>query len=119
MKLLITPGQSSDKTAAPMLPNALPPATVIADRGYDSRALVNAVRQRGGEAHIPSQSRVRIQRSVSADPYRQRNLAERFFSNLKQFRRIATRFENHAAKYLAAVALASAKLSLGAIESTP
>jgi transposase len=119
VKLLITPGQASDKTAAPVLLDALPPGIVIADRGYDSMALVELVRARGGEAHIPTQSRVRIQRSVPADLYRQRNRVERFFCNLKQFRRIATRFEKHATNFLAAVALASARIWLRAIESTP
>ena len=119
VRLLITPGQASDKTAAPLLLNALPPGTVIADRGYDSRALIELVRDRGGEAHIPTQSRVRIQRSVPADLYRQRNLVERFFCNLKQFRRIATRFEKHASTFMAAVALASSRLWLRAIESRP
>lgn len=119
VKLLITPGQASDKTAAPILLKALPPGTVIADRGYDSRALVDLVRDRGGQAHIPTQSRVRIQRSVPENLYRQRNLVERFFGNLKQFRRIATRFEKHADTFMAAVALAAARIWLRAIESTP
>lgn len=119
MKLLITPGQASDKAAAPILLGALPPGTLVADRGYDSRALVEMVRDRGGEAHIPTQSRVRIQRSVPAELYRQRNLVERFFCNLKQFRRIATRFEKHATNFMAALALASSRIWLRAIESTP
>ncbi|MEQ8591574.1 MAG: IS5 family transposase, partial [Roseitalea porphyridii] len=119
VKLLITPGQASDKTAAPVLLGALPPGTVVADRGYDSSALVALVRDRGGEAHIPTQSRVRIQRSVPADLYRKRNLVERFFCNLKQFRRIATRFDKHAATFMAAVALAASRIWLRAIESSP
>lgn len=82
-------------------------------------ALVNFVRDRGGEAHIPTQSRVRIQRSVPPSLYRQRNLVERFFCKLKQFRRIATRFEKHADNFMAALALASARIWMRAIESTP
>ncbi|SDM66769.1 Transposase DDE domain-containing protein, partial [Maricaulis salignorans] len=109
----------SDKTIAPQLLGALPPGCVIADRGYDSMALVNFVRDRGGEAHIPTQSRVRIQRSVPPSLYRQRNLVERFFCKLKQFRRIATRFEKHADNFMAALALASARIWMRAIESTP
>jgi len=119
VRLLITPGQASDKAAAPLLLGTLPPATVIADRGYDSIALVRFVAERGGVAHIPTQCRVRVQRSVPADLYRQRNLVERFFCTLKQFRRIATRFEKHARNFLAAVALASARIWLRSIESAP
>ena len=51
-----------------------------------------------------------MQRSVSPRIYRQRNLVERYFNKLKHFRRIATRFEKLARNFLAAVALASARL---------
>ncbi len=102
---------------APVLLDTLPPGTVVADHGYDSLALVERVAARGGKAHIPTQSRVRLQRSVPPDLYRRRNLIERFFCKLKQFRRIATRFEKHAANFLAAVALASARIWLRSIES--
>lgn len=117
VRLHLTPGQASDKTTAPILLDALPPGTVVADRGYDSLALVERVAARGGQAHIPTQSRVRLQRSVPPDIYRRRNLIERFFCKLKQFRRIATRFEKHATNFLAAVALASARIWLRSIES--
>lgn len=119
VKLMITPGQASDKTVAPHLLDTLPAGTVVADRGYDSKALVERVRDRGGIAHIPTQSRVRVQRSVPADLYRQRNLVERFFCNLKQFRRIATRFEKHAVTFMAAIALAASRIWIRAIESAP
>ncbi len=119
MRLHITPGQASDKAVAPVLLDALPPGTVIADRGYDSLALVERVAARGGEACIPTQSRVRLQRTVPPELYRQRNQIERFFCKLKQFRRIATRFDKHATNFLAAVALASARIWLRAIESVP
>ncbi len=118
VRLHITPGQASDKTAAPALLDALPTGTVSADRGYDSLALVERVAARGGTAHIPTQSRVRLQRSVPRDLYRERNLVERFFCKLKQFRCIATRFDKHATNFLAAVALASARSWLRSIEST-
>lgn len=120
VRLLITPGQASDKTAFADLFSAVPTvSTVVADRGYDSRAIIDLVAARGGVAHIPTQRRVRRQRSVAPELYRQRNLIERYFCNLKQFRRIATRFEKLARNFLAAVALASARLWLRAIESTP
>ncbi|MFN3210016.1 MAG: transposase [Roseovarius sp.] len=73
VRLHITAGQASDKTVAPVLLDALPPGTVIADRGYDSLALVERVAARGGLAHIPTQSRVRRQRSVPRDLYRRRS----------------------------------------------
>ena len=117
VRLHITPGQASDKTVAPVLLDALPPGTVVADRGYDSLALVERVASRGGRAHIPTQSRVRLQRTVPPSLYRQRNKIERFFSRIKQFRRVATRFEKHATNFLAAIALASVRIWLRSIES--
>lgn len=120
MRLLISPGQSSDKAAVPELLASLPPArALVADRGYDAKAVIDLVRQHGGQAHIPTQRDRKAQRSVEPALYRQRNLVERFFCNLKQFRRIATRFEKHAINFLAAVALAASRLWLRAVESTP
>lgn len=119
VRLLITPGQASDKTAVPDLLNGLPPArALVADRGYDSMAILDLVRRLGGEAHIPTQSRVRMQRAVEPTLYRRRNLVERFFCKLKHFRRIATRFDKLARNFLAAVLLASTRIWLRTYEST-
>ena len=97
----------------------MPPAdALVADRGYDSVAIVELVRSLGGKAHIPTQSRVRIQRSVEPVLYRRRNLVERFFCKLKHFRRVATRFDKLARNFLAAVLLASTRLWIRAYEST-
>lgn len=85
VRLHITAGQTSDKTIARLLLDALLPGTVIIDRGYDSLALVERVAARGDVAHIPTQSRVRLQRSVPPDLYHRRNLIERYFCKLNQF----------------------------------
>lgn len=76
------------------------------------------VAQRGGTAQIPTQSRARLQPAVPADLYRKRNLVERFFCKLIQFRRIATSFEKHAGNFPAAVALAAVRIGLRSIETT-
>lgn len=81
-------------------------------------AIVDLVRSLGGEAHIPTQSRVRIQRTVEPTLYRRRNLVERFFCKLKHFRRVATRFDKLARNFLATILLASTRLWLRAYEST-
>ena len=119
VRLVLSAGQASDKTVAPKLIQGLPAAPLIADRGYDSRALVDLINGHGGTAHIPTQSRVRVQRSVAPELYRRRNLIERFFCKLKQFRRVATRFDKHATTFLAAVALASCRIWLRSVESAP
>lgn len=111
IRLPISPGQASDKAAAPALIDSLThTAHVVADRGYDALALVERIEARGTTAHIPMQHDRKVQRSVDRAIYRQRNLVERYFNKLKHFRRIATRFEKLAVTYLGAVALASARL---------
>jgi transposase len=119
LRIVLSAGQASDKAAVAALLEGLPPArAVVADRGYDARAIVELVRQRGGEAHIPTQRDRKVQRSVDPALYRQRNLIERFFCKLKHFRRVATRFDKLARNFLAAVLIASTRLWLRAYEST-
>jgi transposase len=119
VRVVLTPGQASDKTTTPLLLEGLElRGDVVADRGYYARAIIELIEAGGGTAHIPSQSNVRVRRSVDPEIYRQRNLVERFFNKLKHFRRIATRFDKLARNYLAAVLLASIRLWTKAYEST-
>ena len=119
MRIVLSAGQASDKAAVAALLDGLPPAkALVADRGYDAKAIVEMVQQHGGEAHIPTQRDRTVQRSVDPALYRQRNLIERFFCKLKHFRRIATRFDKLASNFLAAVLIASTRIWLRAYEST-
>ena len=92
---------------------------MVADRGYDSDAFLGLIRTSGAKAHIPSPRHRIIQRSVSKRIYRQRNMIERYFCRLKQFRRVATRFDKLARNFLASVLLASTRIWLRSYESTP
>jgi transposase len=119
VRVVLTPGQASDTAAVPDLIDGLRLGrNVVADRGYDSRAIVELIEARGARAHIPTLRTRRVQRSVTTKLYRQRNLIERCFNKLKHFRRIATRFEKLARNYLAAVLLASTRLWTRLYEST-
>ena len=66
---------------------------VIADKGYDADEILLAIEAAGGEAVIPPKSNRIIQRDYNRDIYKQRNRVERFFQKIKNFRRIATRYE--------------------------
>ena len=111
VRLLLSPGQAADMTAVPALLAGLPtPRIVLADRGYDSNAVLDLITRSGAVASIPSTSQRRIRRSVDPTIYRQRNLIERFFLKLKQFRRVATRYDKLARNFLAAVLLASIRI---------
>nr|WP_235035209.1 IS5 family transposase [Roseomonas sp. 18066] len=116
--LLVSPGQASDKAAAPALIEHLQPGRdLVADRGYDARAILDLVAARGGQAHIPTQRDRKHQRSVPPELYRERNLVERFFNRMKHFRRIATRFDKLSRNYLAALHLVGSRLWLRHYES--
>jgi transposase len=119
VRLLLTPGQASDKTTFPALVDGLALARdVVADRGFFARAIIELIESFGAKAHIPSQSNVRVRRVVDPNLYRERNLVERFLNKLKHFRRIATRYDKLARNFLAAVLLASSRLRMRAYEST-
>lgn len=101
VELVLTPGQASDIGQAENLLGDREPGVVIADRGYDTKALVEVIEGRGGTAVIPTQKNRAEQREVDPHLYRERNLCERFWAQAKQYRRVATRYEKKAANYLA------------------
>lgn len=111
MAITLSPGQASDKATVADLLTAHPaPGDVIADRGYDARAVLDVIAGRGGRGHFPTQSDRKVKRPVNAALYRQRKLVERFFNKLKHFRKITTRYEKSARNYLAAVLLTASRL---------
>lgn len=119
IRLALTAGQASDKEAAlPLIASLSRTRDLVADRGYDAQYILDAAKVRGATAHIPTQRDRKVQRSVDQQIYRRRNLVERFFSKLKHFRRVATRFDKLARNFLAAVALASVRIWARAYEST-
>ena len=109
--LTLSEGQAHDgRSAADLLDTVQAGQILLADRGYDSDALRKKIAERGAWANIkPMPNRVNVP-SFSPWLYRYRNLVERFFSKLKHFRAIATRFEKHDANYLGLVKLAAAKI---------
>lgn len=107
VKLLLTAGQESDISQGEKLIEGVPAKVVIADKGYDSKKLVRTIRARGAVAVIPSLSTRKEQRDYDKERYKDRNLAERYWGQLKQYRRVATRYEKTARNFLAFVHVAS------------
>ncbi|MBF0188281.1 MAG: transposase, partial [Magnetococcales bacterium] len=62
-------------------------------KGYDANHFVEAIESKGGTPVIPPRSNRNTPREYDRDWYKDRNLVERFFNRIKQFRRIATRYE--------------------------
>lgn len=113
--LQLTPGQAHDGASArDLLGTVLAGQMLLADVGYDSDALRETLAARGAWACVKPMPSRKGRPAFSAFLYRQRNLVERFFSNLKSklkhFRAIATRFEKDPQNYLALVKLAAARI---------
>jgi transposase len=85
---------------------------VLADKGYDANYIVDAVIAMKAEAVIPPKSNRKHAREYDADLYKERNLIERMYGKLKQFRRVATRYDKLANSYLAFVLVAAIYLWL-------
>jgi transposase len=109
--LHLSAGQEADVRHAATLLDAVPAEAevqaVIADKGYDSKAVVEKIEARGAEAVIPTLSTRKVQREIDTERYKDRNLGERFWSKIKQFRRVATRYEKTGRNFLAFVQVAA------------
>lgn len=88
------------------------PEAVIADKGYDKKGLVNEIESRGAEAVIPTQKERKKPRDIDRHLYRERAVHERFWSKVKQYRRIAARYEKKAANFVAFVKVAAIVVTL-------
>ena len=78
-------------------------AFVLGDKGYDSDKIIEFIESESAIAVIPPKSNRKIQREYDKEIYRNRNQVERFFNRIKQFRRIATRYDKLAESFLAVI----------------
>lgn len=135
LSIVLTPGNTHDAgTFGQVLdgicvPRGVPgrsrttPGRVLGDRAYSSQAIRHLLRRRGIAATIPERRDQVANRqrrgplggrppAFDTDGYRERNVVERCFARLKQFRAIATRFDELADRYRAGIVLASLVLWL-------
>lgn len=108
LRVILTAGQVADICCAQDLIEALHFDALIADKGYDANALIAFVKRAGAEAVIPPRTNRTDPRSYDETAYRERNLVERFFGRIKQFRRIATRYDKLDTSYMAFLQLTCA-----------
>jgi transposase len=88
-----------------LLDTLAPPRRLLADRAYDADAFRVWLKKRNIEAVIPSTASRKRPYPLDRQAYRRRNLIERMFCRMKDWRRIATRYDRLARNYLSAVAL--------------
>lgn len=106
-RYLLTGGQVNDVTQAHALVSGLCARAVVGDRAYDSDAFVIELEQHGMQAVVPARARRRHARLLDAEAYRARNVIERWFGRLKQYRRVATRYDKTSRSYASLVATAA------------
>ena len=112
IRLALTGGQRGDCPQAYGLIDGLPADVVMADAAYDADPLRQAIADKGAIAVIPNNPSRARRYPLDKHLYAQRHLVECCFSKLKQFRRIATRYEKTARNYLSVVTLAATILWL-------
>jgi transposase len=107
LRFILSPGQASDYTEAEALIDGLPAEHVLGDKGYDSKALREAIAEQDAIAVIPPR---KTSPQVACDYalYCERNLVERFFLKIKHFRRIATRYEQTPRAFMSMLSIVSA-----------
>lgn len=100
LRLIVSPGQAGDAPRAEELLSGLEPRHVIADAAYDSDAIRDGIRRRGGKPCIRPNPTRRRKKRYDRRRYRHRNVIARFFGAIKQFRRVATRYDKKPENYL-------------------
>ena len=109
---MLTPGQAHDLACAEPLIENVDPDALIGDKAYDADPFVDTLAQRQITPVIPPKANRKAPRECDFALYRERNLIERFFNQLKHFRAIATRYDKLARNFLAGVQLAAVTILL-------
>ena len=110
VRILVTQGTTADCTQAAALINGFTAEALLADRGYDSNAIIKQAVSQGMDAIIPPKKNRKVQREYDADTYKLRHLVENAFLHLKRWRGIATRYAKHTSSFLAAVQIKAINL---------
>lgn len=107
--LTLTEGQKHDASEATNILSQVPLENnnVIADKGYDSDNIVDFIYEKGAEPTIPTQISRKVQRRCDWWLYKERHLVECFFLKIKNFRRVATRYDKLAHAFMGFVCIAS------------
>lgn len=108
----MTGGQRNDITQAEALLEGRHPEAVIADKGFDSDAFIQTIERTDAQPVIPPRKNRKLQRPYDEDLYEERHRVECFFSKLKHYRRIATRYDKLLQNFLAAIKLAAVHILL-------
>ena len=107
-RFFLTARQRSDYIQAMDLLENEEAQAVLADKGYDSNAIVDLVQAMNAAVVVPGRKHRKEQREIDEGLYKQRNIIERMFNRFKGWRRIATRYDKTASSFLGFLQLAAA-----------
>ncbi len=107
LRILLTAGNIHDIVPAANFIEGLWGEKLLADRAYDANKLIELAKKQHMEVVIPSKSRRLEQRDYDRHTYKERHLIECFFEKLKEFRRIATRYDKLSITFKASVMIAA------------
>jgi len=110
VRLLLTADQASEYGQANALIEGFDADYVLADKGDDSDEFVEVVEKTGAITVISPRRNRKVQREYAQKLYKKRNLVERLFQKLKQFRRIAARYEKLKRNYQSMLYLVSSMI---------
>jgi transposase len=116
LALSLTGGQVHDINQAETLAAEVQPEALLAGKGYDADSFIEGLEVRAIKPVIPPKSNRKVKRDCDFAPYAERNLIDRFFKFIKQFRAVATRYEKIARTSQACIWSAR---SLGLNDDTP
>lgn len=80
---------------------------LLVDRGYDGQTFIGAIQRSGAEPMIPSKKNTKRLRAYDRWRYREQQGVECFINKLKQYRRVFSRFDKLARRYLGFIQFAS------------
>jgi transposase len=108
VKFILSPGNDHDVTHAEELTKDLENTAVLGDKGYDSKKLVDFLEAKHCVAIIPSRSNSKEKREIDKHVYKERHLVENFFSRIKCFRRVFSRFCKTSSSFMSFLQFAEA-----------
>jgi transposase len=112
VRFILLPGQRHDSVGAEPILKDIEFAALLADKAFDNNALRWNLNERGAQAVIPSKANRKQPIPCDFEMYKWRHLIENFFCTLKQFRRIATRYEKTDESFAAMIYLTGTAIAL-------
>lgn len=107
LDLVLIAGNESELKSVRGILDDVSGKVVLADKGFDDDKLRKWVRRNGGVANIPGRKNRKVEVFYIKEVGRMRHVVENFFSRIKRFRRVGTRYDRLAETYTAFVSLAS------------